>query len=620
MAFCVAISFVFIALGFKLGIIQIINGKSLQERAEEQWTRDLPLTAQRGTIYDCTGSSLAVSYTTYNLYVRAREIKDAVFVAKTLSKILSLDYMEVYNKVTYTAVSEVLIKQKIESEFAQQIIANEFSGVYLSETIKRYYPYGDLLTQILGFTSTDNVGQAGIEQYFDNYLKGVDGYSLIQSDLTGVELENTLRSYIPSISGMSVGLTIDSKIQLIVEQTLNTLMQEQKAKSATAIVMNAKNGEILAMSTKPSFDLNDVPRDDVSALLDTIKNKSVVDVYEPGSTFKILTMASALQEKVVTLDNRFYCGGSIIVDGERIKCWKSVGHGAETLVDGFCNSCNVVFVQLALMLGIDKFYDRLETYGLGQKTGVEISSESSGIIMDKSLVKRVDLARMGFGQAVAVTPLQLLTAICGVVNGGTLYQPQLVKEILNPDGTVYFQSQTTPIRQVVSKEVSNIMNMMLEETVSKPGKYTFIPGYEMGGKTGTTQKYENGKISGKYISSFVGTYPASNPEYVVLLVVDEPGTGQYYGSIVASPYAKKIFNGIFDYKNIAPTHLSEAMDILNVQIEMPMLVNKSLSEAVSILTKLGLSYEVYGEGGIVLSQLPPAQTKINKATTIILTT
>lgn len=598
--------------------MQIIQGKWLQARAQEQWTRSLPLVAERGAIFDTTGDALAISYTTYNVYTRAREIENAVVVAQDLSRLLNLDYITVHQKVTYSAVSEVTIAQQIDAHTAEHIIDLGHKGVYLAENTKRYYPYGDLLTQVLGFTTVDNIGQAGIEQFYDNYLKGINGFSLIQSDLTGVELKNTLRSYIPPVPGMSIALTTDSKIQLVVEKTLEKLMVEQKAKSATAIVMNPNNGEILSMSTKPSFDLNNVPRDNVNFLLETMKNKSVVDVYEPGSTFKILTMASALQQKVVSTNNRFYCGGSITVDGQRIKCWKSSGHGSQSLIDGFCNSCNVVFVQLALMLGKETFYNRLKTYGLGTPTGVEISGESGGIVMDINTAKRVDLARMGFGQAVAVTPLQLITAICGVLNGGTMFQPSLVKKITAPDGKVVFENTVTPVNTVVNKDVSQLMNIMMEETVSKPGKYTFIPGYEMGGKTGTTQKYENGKISGKYISSFLGAYPASKPEYVVLVIVDEPGTGQYYGSIVASPYAKEIFQGIFEYKNIAPTHLNQANQILSQQITMPSLVGKSLTEAVSILIKHGLSYEIAGDGGIITKQLPPAGTLINKATSVVI--
>ncbi len=620
LTFTVLISFIFLSLVLRLGFVQIINGATLQQRAQEQWIRDLPLTAKRGTIYDTTGAPLAVSVSTYNIYSRAREIENPAYVAKELSVLLKLDYSTIYHKVTYTSVSEVLLGLQIEKDVAHKVIDKNFKGIYLSENIKRYYPYGDLLTQILGFTTIDNQGQAGIEQYYDNYLKGVNGFSYVQSDLTGRELKNTLRDYVPAIAGMDIALTIDSKIQLEVEKALEKVMIEQKAKSATAIVMNANNGEILGMSSKPSFDLNNVPRDNVSSLMETVKNKSVVDVYEPGSTFKILTMASALEEGAVTLDNRFYCPGYVIVDGQKIKCWKHSGHGSETLTDGFTNSCNVTFVQLGLMLGKDRFYSRLNTYGFGTPTGVEISGESGGIIMNKDTAKNVDLARMGFGQAVAVTPLQLISSVSAVVNGGTFYQPQLIKNIRNHDGSLVYQSATTPKNQVVKSSVSATMNMMLEETVSKPGKYTFIPGYEMGGKTGTTQKYEDGKISGKYISSFIGTFPASKPEYVVLLIVDEPGTGQYYGSVVASPYAIEIFNGIFKYKNIQPTHLSQAMEILKEEIEMPALVGKNIAEAQNILFKLGLQYEVDGEGGTVTDQLPPAGTMIKKNTVVIIST
>ena len=614
------ISFIFSVLALRLGVVQIINGGWLQAKAEEQWTRDLPLTAQRGTIYDRTGSALAVSVSTYNVYSRAREVKDAPATAKALAEILKKDYIELYNKISFNGVSEVLIANQISSAQAKQIIELNTKGIYLAENVKRYYPYGDLLTQVLGFTTTDNQGQAGIEEYYNNYLKGVDGYSYIQSDLTGVEIENTLRSYVPSIPGFNISLTIDSKIQLSVEQALEKLMIEQKAKSATGIVMDPNTGEILAMSTKPSFDLNNVPRNNVANLMETVKNKSVVDVYEPGSTFKILTMASAVEENHVTTHNGFYCSGSITVDGENIKCWKHTGHGSQTLVEGFANSCNVVFVQLGLMLGIDKFYNRLNTYGLGKLTGIEISGESGGIIMNKEKAKRVDLARMGFGQAVAVTPLQLITAISGIVNGGIMYEPKLIKEIKEPNGNVFDSAVITPKRRIVKKEVSDLMNFMLEETVSKPGKYTFIPGYEVGGKTGTTQKYENGRISGKYISSFVGTYPASKPQYIVLVLVDEPGTGQYYGSVVASPYAKEILNGIFAYKNIKPTHLTQANTILEKEIEMPQLVGKSITQAIATLEKLGIYYEIQGQGAFVTDQLPPAGTMINKATVVVVLT
>lgn len=618
LALILLVSFIFCVLLIRLGVVQLIDGAWLQSKAQDQWTRDLPLKAERGKIYDSTGSSLAVSYTTYNIYTRAREIENPKETATYLSNLLGLTYQSVYNKVTNKNQSEFLIKMQVEEELARDIIDKNIKGVYLSQNTKRYYPYGDLLTQILGFTTIDNIGQAGIELYYNDLLKGIDGKSLVQADITGQELENTLSYYIPSIPGCDITLTIDAKIQLIVEQALNKVMEEQQAKSTTAIIMKANTGEIVAMSTKPSFDLNDVPRNDPSVLLENVKNKAVVDVYEPGSTFKILTMAATLEENTANDNSRFYCGGSTTVDGERIKCWRSIGHGSQTLSEGLANSCNCVFVDLALRLGTDNFYNYFSAFGLGQKTGIEISGESSGIIMNKDSAKRVDLARMGFGQAIAVTPLQLITAVCSAVNGGTLYKPYLIKQIVSPDGVTVEESAVTPVRQVVSKQTSATLNAMLEGVVSKTGKYTFVPGYEIGGKTGTSQKYENGSIArGKYVSSFIGTYPASNPEYVLLLLVDEPGTGAYYGSVVASPYAKEIFSGMFEYLNIEPDDPTLASAEV-ATVTMPNLINKTLTEAVTLLVNLGLSYEIDGEGLTITDQLPPAGTEVKITDTVII--
>lgn len=620
LALILLISFIFCILLIRLGVVQLINGAWLQSKATDQWTRDLPLKAERGKIYDSTGSALAVSYTTYNIYTRAREIENPKETATFLSNILDLNYQNVYNKVTNKNQSEFLIKMQVEEEIAKEIIDKNLSGVYLSQNTKRYYPYGDLLTQILGFTTIDNIGQAGIELYYDDILKGTDGKSLVQSDITGQELDNTLSYYIPAIAGCNISLTIDAKIQLIVEQALNKVMIEQQAKSATAIIMKANSGEIVAMSTKPSFDLNDVPRDDPSLLLETVKNKAVVDVYEPGSTFKILTMAATLEESTADENSRFYCGGSCTVDGERIKCWKSIGHGSQTLAEGLANSCNCVFVDLALRLGVDTFYNYFSDFGLGQKTGVEISGESAGIIMNKSTAKRVDLARMGFGQAIAVTPLQLITAVCSAVNGGTLYKPYMIEKIVSPDGITIEENTKTPIRQVVSSQTSSILNEMLEGVVSKTGKYTFVPGYEIGGKTGTSQKYENGSIArGKYVSSFIGTYPASNPEYVMLLLVDEPGAGAYYGSVVASPYAKEIFSGMFEYLGIEPDDPTLASEEIET-ITMPDLIGQSITKAVKTLAELGIQYEIDGNGLTITNQLPPAGTKIKITDTVVICT
>lgn len=617
--FSLVLIILFCAIISRLLYVQIFNGAYLQAKATDQWTRDLPIAAERGAIYDANGSALAVSYTTYTIYTRAREIKNPSNVASFLSSKLGLDYAETFQKITDTSVSEVTIKLQVDKAIAVEIFNAGYSGVYLAESISRYYPYGDLLTQLLGFTTIDNIGQAGIEAYYNELLSGIAGYSQVQSDLLGIEIYNSLTNFVSSSPGLDITLTIDSNIQLIVEQAMNKLMQEQLAKSATCIVMDPNTGQILAMSSKPSFDLNNVPRDDVETMLQNLKNQAIVDVYEPGSTFKILTMAAALNAGVAQLLNTFYCPGFCYVDGEKIKCWKSTGHGNETLTDGLCNSCNCVFTQLALRLGLERFYDYFDSFGLGKKSGIDFLGEAAGILMNEEDVKIVDLARMGFGQAIAVTPLQLITAVCACVNGGYLLKPYMVNSITSQDGTVILENTKTIVNQVISNQTSAIINDMLEQVVSKPGPYTFVEGYEVGGKTGTSQKYENGAIaSGKYYSSFIGTYPASNPEYVVLVVVDEPGTGAYYGSVVASPYAKEIFNGIFDYKNIKP--VIEEFSPLVFDIVLPNLVGMSLTQACLTLTELGLNYEIQGEGGFIISQLPPAGTYVHKGQSIYLIT
>lgn len=617
--FIIILIILFCSVIGRLLYIQVFNGAYLQTKALDQWTRDLPLAAERGIVYDSNGSALAISYTTYTIYTRAREISDKHSVASLLSSKLGLDYMIVLEKISNVCVSEVLIKMQVEKEIAMQIFYAGHNGIYLTESISRYYPYGDLLTQILGFTTIDNIGQAGIEAYYNELLAGIAGCSQTQSDLLGQELYNSLTNYIPSSPGLNLNLTIDANIQLLVEKTIEKLMIEQLAKSASCVVMNPKTGEIIALSTKPSFDLNNVPRDDIETMLQHLKAQAIVDIYEPGSTFKILTMAAALDAGVAHLTDTFYCPGFTYVDGQKIKCWKSTGHGSENLTDGLCNSCNVVFTELALRLGVERFYNYFQAFGLGQKTGIDFLGEASGLLITKEDVKNVDLARMGFGQSIAVTPLQLITAICACVNGGYLLEPYMVKSITSQDGEIISENQKNVIKQVISKETSEIINSMLEQVVSKAGLYTFIEGYEVGGKTGTSQKYENGIIAqGKYYSSFVGTFPTSNPEYVILIVVDEPGTGAYYGSVVASPYAKEILSGIFEYKNIPPIDTKYVELIYN--IVLPNLVGMSLTKACLALSNLGLNYEIQGDGGFIISQLPPAGTLCYKGQSIYLIT
>ncbi len=621
LAVFVLISLIFIAILTRLAYVQLIKGQWLQAKAADQWTRDLPLKAKRGTIFDTNGNVIAENYTTYDIYIRARQVNNPSQVALTLSKILDVDYETTLKKAQNTAISESVVKLQVESNLAEKVIRANLSGVVLSENNKRYYPYHDLYTQVLGYTTIDNTGQAGLEAYADNYLKGVDGYALEESDVHGVKIDGTLSRYIPSISGMNVTTTLNTVIQMSVEKALEKLCEDHDPKTATAIVMNPKTGEILAMSTKPSFDLNDVPRDDVESLLAMSRNIGIVDVYEPGSTFKVLTTAIALEEGVTTENEVFYDPGYRIVDGEKIKCWKYTGHGSQTMTEGLCNSCNSVFVDLALRLGKETLYDYYEKFGFGSPLGVDFLGEGSGILMDIDSAKKVDYARMGFGQAIAVTPLQLINGICIVLNGGNLMKPYLIKNITDPDGKIIMENTSTVLNRVISEETSDRIKVMFEEVVKKySGYYAFIEGYRVGGKTGTSQKYENGQIVQKYISSFVGSYPADDPEYVVLVVADEPSSGQYFGSVVATPYAKMIFQDIIAYSNDQPNHLEEDLQTTQKVIEMPNLIGKSITEAFALLSQLDLQFEVMGDGTMVIGQTPVAGTMVSKRAIVVLET
>lgn len=582
----------------------------------------MPLNAKRGTIYDCNGIALAVSYTSYNIYVRAVSVKDANKVTKALTETLDLDYEKTYQKVTNRMVSESLIKMQVESDKVEKLKSLNLSGIYYSENNKRYYPYGNFLSQILGYTTIDNVGQSGIELYYNKYLTGIDGKASKQTTIKGEELLNTLDSFVPSVSGNNVYLTIDYNIQKLAEQMSEEIMTNEKPKSCQIIVMNPKTGEILADSCKPSLDLNNLPRDNVELLNSCSKNLSLVDVYEPGSTFKVLTTAMALEEGLTSPNDRFYDPGYRIVDGQKIKCWRLHGHGSQNMTEGLCNSCNSVFVDLALRLGENKLYEYFDKFGLGSSLGVDFPGESGGIIMDRELAQKVDLARMGFGQAIAVTPIQEINAICSVVNGGTLLKPYYCSKITNSNDVVISENSRTELNKVVSTKTSETIKYMFEEVIKKAnGINAFIPGYRVAGKTGTSQKYENGKINGKYVSSFVGGFPADDPEYMCLVVVDEPSSGAYYGSIVATPYAKKVFEGIIEYKNIQPTGDVDADNkLIEETITMPNLVGKSLSEAASILATLNLQYEIEGDGGVVLRQTPPPNTKVRERAIVLIGT
>ena len=603
LAFIMVFSIIFVRLGY----LQLVAGREMQVLASSQWLRDLPLSAKRGDVLDRNGVLLATSETTYDIYVRARSVDNPSELSRLLADKLNLDFDKTYTKVTNKSVSETLIKLQVDENLALSIAKAGYKGVYLSQNVGRVYPYSSLLTQVLGFCSIDNVGQTGLESYYNKYLKGVNGKSLVQTNAQGLEIDNSLEYYIPSIAGANLTTTIDVSLQIILEKYLNQALIEHKAKGVTGIILDATNGDILAMSNLPDFDLNNVPRDDLNALFSISKNKAVVDVYEPGSTFKIITMAGALNEGLTNVDERFYCGGSCTVDGERIKCWRTQGHGSQTLVEGFKNSCNCVFVQLALRLGVDRLYKYMELFGIGTKTGVDIASESSGIVMSKNLVKNVDLARIGFGQSVAVTSLQL-TNVFGFITSGQSYTPHLINNIYTDERMLYRYIPSAKSTTLKASTVATI-NMMLANNINTEGGFTFVAGYDVGGKTGTAQKFANGALAvGKYVSSFIGIYPTKQPKYVVFISVDEPSNGVYYGGMVAKPIGQKVFEEMFAIKNIEPDDASQLSNLPN--IKMPNLIGQTVATACANLKALGLDANIDGLGGHIISQLPLADTML----------
>ncbi len=619
LTFVMLITFLFLVLIGRLAVVQLIQGQELQAKAMDQWMRDLPVNPKRGNITDTTGVLIASDYTTYSVYVRPRAVTDAAAVAKALSDTLPLDYQKLYDKIVKGGVSEITISKQVEKADADKLKALGLSGIYFSEDAKRNYIHGDFLTQVLGYTNIDGQGQEGLEKYYDKYLTGVKGYALTQTDIRGVELDSNVTQYVPAIPGCNVQLTIDYYIQSIAERAAEKVMEEYSALNASAIVLNAKTGEVLAMTTKNSFDLNAPPRDDIASLLKLSKNTMVVDVYEPGSTFKIFTTAAAVEEGKVKLSDHFYCPGYRMVDGQRIKCWRTIGHSDQDFQKGVNNSCNCVFMDLAQRLGTNAFYKYLNKFGFGKTTGIDAYSESRGILLPEKTVKNVDLVRIGFGQTIAVTPLQMVAGVAAVVNGGKLYRPHLVKEITDYKGGVVQIVNPTEKSRVLSAAASETMRNLLETAVREgSGKNCYIAGYKIGGKTGTAQKYIDGAIArGKYISSFVGFAPADDPEYVVLMTVDEP-QGAYYGSMVAAPAVKDIFQGIFNYKDIKPV-ISDADKALGAKtVEMPYVVGMSVAEARIALDVKGLQYEIDGEEGSITRQYPPAGTMLAPKSVVLL--
>lgn len=612
-----ALLLAFIIVIIDIFCIMVVLGPERLEVAVQQWTRTSTITANRGQIVDCNGKVLATTGAVYKILLWPKNITSGSEerVARELSDALDLDFDYVYKCATNKTRSEFVIKRQVDSKTVSNVRSLKLSGVGIANDSKRYYPYGTLLSQVIGFTTRDNVGQSGLELKYDKYLTGSDGKLISETDSSGNPLAYGYTQYEDPIDGAKIVLTVDQVFQSYLENALEEALSVNNASSAQGIILDVNTGAIKAISTKPDYDPNDPPRNDLEQLAELSRNRLVTDVYEPGSTFKILTLAAAIDSGNADLNSTFFCNGGYIVNGERIKCWKHAGHGSQDLTKATENSCNCCFMQLALRMGVSEFYDYLYAFGLGQKTGDIFDGESSGIVTNEKYVTENDLARIGFGQSVAVTPIQLAAAVSAAVNGGYLYSPYIVEQVVSSDGTVIEQADPSPVRQVISGETSATVRQILQSVVDNgTGRNAKIEGYYVGGKTGTAQKYdEYGRVSaGSYICSFIGFAPADDPQYLCLILVDEPHVGSIFGSTVAAPFVRRVLSEILPYSGIQPSHLSETVTVPNV-------LGLTTEEANKELAKVGLIgfYECSDE---VTLQLPAAGETVVKGSSVLLYT
>ncbi len=478
----------------RLFYVQVIWGEDLQEKAIDQWTREIPVVASRGKIVDVNGVILADNDDTYTVFVRKKAVKDTEKLASALAVNLDMDYGYIINRLTGTVSSEVTIKKQVKKEKISKLLELNLSGVYYSRDNSRVYPYNEFLTSVLGFTSTDGKGQSGLELYYDKYLSGINGEILYETDIVGVEINGGKASYIPATDGLNLKLTIDYEVQQLCEAAMEEAMEVHQAKSAQMIVLDPQTGAIRALCIKPSFNLNEIPRDDLATLNRLGRNGIICDIYEPGSTFKVLTAAANIEEylqgnRSAYSPNHIYNSSRYrYVDGQKVKCWSTHTNGKHsclTLQGGLNNSCNPIFVDIAMSLGKETMYKYIQLFNYGTVTGVDFGGEAQGMVLPVSAVQNVDLARIAFGQTIAVTGLQLAASTSAAINGGNYYTPYLVSEIYTDDGIVAEKIQPQLKNRVISEKASKMLNEMLEQVVSEgSGKQAYIEGYGVAGKTG----------------------------------------------------------------------------------------------------------------------------------------
>lgn len=555
-----------IVLSIRVGYIMLFKAEEYQNMAYEQQTRDRLIAPKRGSILDRNGNGIAVTESVSAVSVIHAQIENEEETAKALSEILELDYEDVLEDVKEN-VALKRIKSKVDNETAAEIRELNLPGVMIDEDVERTYPYYTLAASVIGFVGKDNQGIIGLESKYEEYLKGEPGKIMTLTDSRGRRVSDAEERVEP-INGENLVTSIDVVIQQYAEQEIAAAVEAKNAKSGVIIVMNPQNGEIYAMANYPTFDLNEpftINDEELAAMWDTFtaeeqneylnqmwRNKAINDTYEPGSTFKIVTASTGLEEGVITPESTFNCTGSMVVGGRTIKCWRYPRtHGTQTFAEGVRNSCNPVFMAVAERIGADTFYDYMIKFGFAEKTGIDLNGEAVGILHKKEDIGPVELATMSFGQTFQITPIQLLRAAAAVVNGGKLITPHFAIKTVDDNGFTVNTFEWPEGERVISEETSATMREILESVVAEgTGNKAQVEGYRIGGKTATSQKLPRG--SGKYIASFMSFAPADDPQVMALVLIDEP-EGVYYGGTVAGPVMRDLLTNILPYLNIEKT-------------------------------------------------------------------
>ncbi len=622
-----ALTALFALVGIRIGHLTITQSEALTARGVRQWTREGVVTAQRGSIEDTNGDTLALSATAYIVTANPQLVKDEKAFAQALAPLLNADAEAMETRLKNKKLASVILKRQVDRDTVDTIrsLRTEnlemnalLRGISFDEDTKRVYPKGELLSQVLGLTNVDSVGQSGLESWYETLLRGKAGSLRTEVDARSRLLPDGKTAYVAPQAGCTLRLTVDSTIQGVVEKAMRECIAVNDAVSVQCLVMDVNTGAILAACMKPDYDPNSPPRNDVETLRELMRITVVSDVYEPGSTFKMLTCAAALDSGVASLTDRFTCTGSITVDGDRIRCWKN-SHGNQDLPTALANSCNPAFVTLALRMGTETFYKYLRAFGLGVRTGVDLPGESAGILINPQYVKTVDLARIGFGQSVAVTPLQMITAACSVVNGGRLMKPYIVKEVLSASGEVIDRASPTVVANPISAETSAVMRTLLENVVENGGgKNAAVPGYRVGGKTGTAQVYKDGRVvSNVHIGSFLGFAPIDQPRFAVLVTVNEANVPVDYGSTTAAPFASQIMEEVLNYLGVRK---SDPNATEPPTVTVPDVRGLTLAEARKALSDVMLLSETDGLSQAVSDQAPAAGAKMPAGSKVMLYT